>query len=352
MSQVENPTPPPAPDAGEIKKLIEQMLSTYTNHPHSHYIQKSFHRLLEMLGEDVTSAEWRLMSTVVSEIQESFRLFSGYRTKRKVTVFGSARPKPESEEFKAAVEFGKVITKLGYMVITGGGPGIMHAANLGAGRDQSFGLNIEIPWEQKANPVVEDDLKLITYHYFFTRKLFLVKENHALALFPGGYGTQDEAFETLVLIQAGKAPIRPIVMIDLPHLNYWTKWLRFMQTTQLKNGYINKEDLCLWNITYDVNDAARIITEFYRNFHSQHFLGHTLLLRIQRQLNAEEMTELNQDFSDILTGGSIEQSGALKEERERDGSIAVPELPRLVFDFNMSSYGRLRQMIDRINSFR
>lgn len=335
----------------DVEKTVEEFTRQFADHPHISFFKEQLSTLTGMLQEDVNAHEWRLMTTVIREIRDSFKLFSGYRNERKVTVFGSARPKPDSREFKAAFEFGRMISRMGYKVITGGGPGIMHAANKGAGREDSFGLNIEIPWEQEPNPVLDGDNKLYTYHYFFTRKLFLVKESHALVLFPGGYGTQDEAFETLVLIQAGKSPIKPIVMVDLPHLNYWTKWLRFMQTTQQKNGFINTEDLYLWNVTYDLNEAARIVTEFYRIYHSQRWVGDNMLFRIQRQLTGGEMRELNADFADIISSGSIDQCGALKEERERDGSIPVPELPRLIFDFDRSSFGRLRKMIDRINSF-
>jgi uncharacterized protein (TIGR00730 family) len=352
MSKVEQLQESQLKQYKKVREDVAALLDKETVHPHLSYVQECAATLLEMLPEDLRSNDWRLFSTVMSEIRDSFRIFSNYRDRRKVTVFGSARPKEDSREFQAAVAFGKVIAELGYMVITGGGPGIMHAANLGAGRENSFGLNIEIPWEQLANPVVDGGERSIIYHYFFTRKLFLVRESHALVLFPGGYGTLDEAFETLVLIQAGKSPVKPIVMVDLPHLNYWTKWLRFMQTSQLKNGFISTEDLYLWHITYDVRDAARIVTDFYRIFHSQAWVNDTLLLRLQRQLNSEEMKELNRDFSDILVDGGIEQTGAMKEEQERDGSIPVAELPRLVFNFDKSSYGRLRQLIDRINSFR
>jgi uncharacterized protein (TIGR00730 family) len=339
------------PEGSDLEKQVDAFLADHGDHPKIAQARQMAATIRKMLTEDVSGEEWRLATIVLKELRHSFRVFADHRNKRKVTVFGSARSKPETAAFKAAQKFGEKAVAEGFEVITGGGPGIMHAANEGAGAEHSYGLNIEIPWEQRANPVVEGTNRLITYHYFFTRKLFFLKESDALVLFPGGYGTLDEAFETLVLIQAGKTPIKPIVMIDLPKLNYWTKWLRFMQTSQLQHGYINTEDLFLWTITYDVNEAVRIITNFYRNYHSQRWLDGRMLLRINRTLNVAELGELNKDFADIITSGLIEQHDALPEEAE-NGSVPVPEKPRLLFNFDKSSFGRLRLLIDRINSFR
>lgn len=340
------------PEGSALEKKVSDFLSDIDEGPHSERAKEIIATVAKMLSEDVSSEEWRLSAIALKEMRHSYRVFAPYRGTRKVTVFGSARSGEESPEYIAAREFSRRIAALGYMVITGAGPGVMEGANEGAGRDMSFGLNVDIPWEQMANPVIDGDDKLINFHYFFTRKLFFIKESDALVLFPGGYGTLDEAFETLVLIHAGKSPIKPIVMIDNPQINYWTKWLRFMQTSQLKNGYINTEDLYLWTITYDVQEAVRIITDFYRNYHSQRWVGDLMVIRINRKLDRSEMTELNDDFADIVTSGSIEQSNALVAEKEYNGLIPHEELPRLRFAFDKSSFGRLRQLIDRINSFR
>ena len=335
-----------------METKINDLLKGYEGHHAHHNASEGVAAILKMLEEDVDGGEWRLATKALKEMRHAFRVFAKHRDTRKVTVFGSARSKPDSEEYIAAKEFGAKIASLGYKVITGAGPGVMQAANEGAGRDNSFGLNVDIPWEQKANPVIDGDDKLINFHYFFTRKLTFIKESDALVLFPGGYGTQDEAFETLVLIHAGKSSIKPIVMIDQPENNYWTKWLRFMQSSQLQNGYINKEDLYLWTITYDVNEAVRIINDFYRNYHSMRWVGERMVFRINRKLSDAEMEELNRDFKDILLSGEVVQSPALEEEREEDGLIPNESLNRLIFCFDKTSYGRLRQMIDRINSFR
>ena len=339
------------PDDSELARKIDSLLADQADNPNLGYARQTIAAAVKMLEENVDRLDWKIVTAAIKEMRHSFRVFAPYKGQRKVTVFGSARSEPDSQAYKAAFQFAERISRLGFMVITGAGHGIMGAANAGAGRAMSFGLNIELPWEQDANPVVEGDEKLINYRYFFTRKLEFIKESDALALFPGGFGTLDETFELLTLIQCGRSPIRPIVMIDVPELNYWTKWLRFMQTSQLKNGFISTDDLYLWSIVYDVDEACRIITNFYRNYHSQRWVRDKMVLRLTRELSGAEVAELQRDFSDILTGGGFEQSGALPEESDSNGAIEFEELPRLVFHFDQRSFGRLRRLIERINQF-
>lgn len=340
------------PDGSELERIVDTALARYKDHHSFGLARQAMATVLKMLEEDVSAAEWKLSTFALKEMRHAYRVFAPYHGIRKVTVFGSSRSGEDSPEFSEAKRFAEKISSLGYMVLTGAGPGVMHAANLGAGAKNSFGLNIDIPWEQKANPVIDGDDKLINFRYFFTRKLMFIKESDALVLFPGGYGTLDEAFETLVLIHAGKSPIKPIVMVDQPQHNYWTKWLRFMQSSQLKNGYISKEDLYLWTITYDIQEAVRIITEFYRNYHSQRWVKDKMVFRINRELTRAELDELEIEFRDIIPVGKLIQCEAMQEEAEWNGEIPFPELKRLVFNFDKISFGRLRQMIDRINQFR
>lgn len=339
------------PDDGELAQRIDEFLQGHQHDPRYPYARQMIATVMKMLKEDVSRLDWKITTAALKEMRHSFRVFEPYENRRKVTVFGSSRADTNTEAFKAAERFSRRVKQLGFMVVTGAGHGIMLAANQGAGAEESFGLNIDLPWEQVANPVIEDDEKLINFKYFFTRKLVFIKESHALALFPGGFGTLDEAFELLTLIQCGKTPLVPIVMIDVPELNYWTKWLRFMQTSQLKNGFISRDDLHLWSITYDVDEACRIITNFYRNYHSQRWVGERLALRINKQLSSANLAELNRDFNEILVEGEIEQSEALKEEWDDDGEVEFPELPRLLLYFDRRNFGRLRLMIDRINQF-
>lgn len=340
------------PEGSDLDKKIAALLADHQSNPHYGFAREMVATVLKMLDEDVQRLDWKIITIAIKEMRHSFRVFAPYTERRKVAVFGSSRTRPESEAYQAARLFTERISRLGFMVITGAGHGIMQAANEGAGRENSFGLNIELPWEQDANPVVKGDEKLINYKYFFTRKLEFFKESDALALFPGGFGTLDETFELLTLIQCGRSPLLPIVMIDVPELNYWTKWLRYIQSSQLKNGFISNDDLYLWSITYDVDEACRIITDFYRNYHSQRWVGDLMILRINRRLSSAELDELRRDFIGIVPEGSIEQHGALPEEADGNGRIEFPELPRLVFRFDRRSFGRLRRMIDRINQFR
>jgi uncharacterized protein (TIGR00730 family) len=340
------------PAGGALDKKIKDLLAGYESDANYGFARETAATVLKMLDEDVRRLDWKIISAAIKEMRHSFRVFAPYEGRRKVTIFGSARSEPQSQAYQAAKQFAERISKLGFMVITGAGHGIMQAANEGAGRENSFGLNIDLPWEQEANPVVEGDQKLINFRYFFTRKLEFLKESDALALFPGGFGTLDETFELLTLIQCGRNPVVPIVMIDVPELNYWTRWLRFMQSSQLKNGFISRDDLYLWSITYDVDEACRIITEFYRNYHSQRWVGDRLVLRIRRRLTEGEIEEIRRDFSGIVLDGSIEQQEALPEEAAENGGIEFPELPRLVFRFDRRSFGRLRRLIDRVNEFR
>jgi len=346
-----------------MERRIDRLLAGYEENPSFGYARHLIATAMKMLDENVDRLDWKIVTAALKEMRHSFRIFAPYasrrkvavfgsaRTERKVAVFGSARTEPESEAYITARTFAERIVRLGFMVITGAGRGIMQAVNEGAGRSESFGLNIELPWEQEANPVIEGDEKLINFHYFFTRKLEFIKESDALVLFPGGFGTLDETFELLTLIQCGRSPLVPIVMIDVPELNYWTKWLRFMQTSQLKNGFISKDDLYLWSITYDVDEACRIITNFYRNYHSQRWVRDKMVLRLTRELSESELSELRRDFTDIVTSGTIEQSAPLPGEADSNGEIEHRDLPRLVFRFDRRSFGRLRRLIERINQF-
>ena len=345
----------PEPGFPEQERHIEELLRRCAGSANLGKAREAVRTVLRMLAGGVGEEDWRIAGTALRELETSFRVFLPYRDKRKVTVFGSARVPEDSEAFQAAVRFGRRIAELGFMVITGAGDGIMLAANQGAGVANSFGLNIDLPFEQVANRVMEGDDKLISFRYFFTRKLAFIRESDALVLFPGGMGTLDEAFELLTLIQCGRTPLRPIVMIDIPELNYWTKWLRFVQTSQLKNGFIDKDDLYLWSITYDVEEGCRLITNFYRNYHSQSFLGELMVLRLKRELSNSELAELNRDYRDMVPSGEFEQRGVLEEETEEarieSSEVGNPELPRLVFKFDRRSFGKLRRLIDRINQF-
>ncbi len=299
------------------------------------------------LGADLpTIGDLKLINRAVREMRLAARTFAPFAQQRKCVIFGSARTAYDQPEAQIAEAFAKKIVAEGFMVITGAGDGIMGAAQKGAGRQESFGLNIKLPFEQDANETIQKDPKLISFNYFFTRKLSFVKEAEAYALFPGGFGTMDELFEALTLIQTGKASVLPIVMVDKPGGNYWRRWLDFIREELLDRGLISPEDLSLFLITDNVNEAVDEIVRFYRVFHSYRYVGQELVIRLTRPLSAGKLATLNRDFRDLLADGDFRQGDALPEE------ASEPELeamPRLLFHATRRSFGRLRELIDELN---
>ncbi|MFO0805735.1 MAG: TIGR00730 family Rossman fold protein [Gemmataceae bacterium] len=311
------------------------------------YIQQIKETADKLLRDKASRGDVKMLAVALRELRYCLKVFSAYRGRRKVTVFGSARTPPEHPAFRSAEEFGREIAKAGWMVITGAGNGIMEAGHVGAGRDNSFGLNILLPFEQSANPVVHGDPKLMTLRYFFTRKLMFIKESDAVVLFPGGFGTHDEAFEALTLVQTGKSHIFPIVLVDEPDGNYWKAWRRFIEEDLLGRGYISPADRFLYKVTNSVADAVQEVTNFYRVYHSMRYVHGELVLRLNAKLTDGKLEQINHEFADILLGGKIEQGDALPEEKNEP---TLAPLPRLRFRFDRHAIGRLRQLIDSINA--
>jgi uncharacterized protein (TIGR00730 family) len=296
-------------------------------------------------ARDLDRGDLKILHRAVRELRYAFSVFANYRQVRKVAVFGSARTKPDTPIFRLASAFARDIAAQGFMVITGAGDGIMRAAQEGAGREQSFGLNILLPFEQEANEIIVNDPKLVYLKYFFTRKLLFVKESHAFVMLPGGFGTHDEAFETLTLMQTGKTEVMPMVFLDVPGSRYWLDWLAFIKQHMLEEGLISPADLHLFKVTDDVDVAVQEITTFYRNYHSMRYVDGQLSLRLNHALSAEMLAGLNENFSDILTQGDITLGPA-----EGHDAMEFPHLPRLRLWFDRVNYGRLRQLIDALNS--
>ncbi len=286
----------------------------------------------------------KVMHRTVRELRYALSVFARYRDVRKVTMFGSARTLPSAPIYEVAKAFARCMVEAGFMVITGAGAGIMRAAQEGAGRGSSFGLNILLPFEQTANEVILNDPKLIYFKYFFVRKLIFVKETHAFALFPGGFGTHDEAFEALTLLQTGKSDLMPVVFVDAPGSTYWHDWYDFLQRHMLQQGLIAPSDLHLFKVTNDVDEAVNEITTFYRNYHSSRYVSGQLLIRLQRLPVPAMLASLNVDFRDILTQGEI-----VAVEPPGDDADEAPHLPRVLLWFNRMHFGRLRQLIDALN---
>ncbi|VVM07138.1 pyrimidine/purine-5'-nucleotide nucleosidase [Methylacidimicrobium cyclopophantes] len=304
---------------------------------------------LRFARQATTPGDIRMINQMLKEIRYADAIFQPYRGVKKVTIFGSARLAADTPEWRMARDFAEQIAKAGFMVLTGGGDGIMGAAQLGAGKKLSFGLNIRLPYEQRPNEVIEGDRKLIFFRYFFTRKLHFVKESHAIALFPGGFGTMDECFEALTLMQTGKAPIVPMVFIDYPGGSYWSAFRKFLRSELLSRDLISEQDFHLFTFTDDSEEARREIERFYYNFHSYRFVGELLVLRIHRAPDDSALQAIQAEFADIVSGpGLFQRTAPLPAEANEPEILS---LPRLSFPFDRRSYGRLRQLIDRLNEF-
>ncbi|MBF0507150.1 MAG: TIGR00730 family Rossman fold protein [Nitrospirae bacterium] len=334
---------------GPADAAIEQLMQMVGVH-HPEIVREMIIAALKAGQEDDSRANLKLMNSTLKEMRFTSKVFGPYRCVRKVTVFGSARTGPDEPVYRMAQLFGMKLAETGYMVITGGGGGIMQAVNEGAGPDYSFGVNIRLPFEQKANPTLEGNPRLITYKYFFNRKVAFLKEASAVALFPGGFGTLDEAMETLTLIQTGKRNPMPLVLIDVPGGTYWLRWQKFLEDELLMRGYLSPSDFHLFERANSVNDAIGCIKKFYRRYHSQRYVDKKLVIRLTSQLSPRAIKGLKERFSDILTpGGDMYLSGTLPEESDDE---MLADLPRLVVDFNRRDFGELRRFIDAINNVR
>jgi uncharacterized protein (TIGR00730 family) len=318
------------------------------NHPSAdeYLIKEIIITALKMHLEDAETLDLKIASRALKEMRHSFRVFSEYADRMKVTVFGSARTQEDEPAYRLAEEFAAAMESCGFMVITGAGGGIMEAGNKGAGRHNSFGLNILLPFEQKPNRYIEGDPKLITFKYFFPRKLMFVKEADALALFPGGFGTLDECMELLTLVQTGKASPVPVVMMDVPGGSYWKSFVSFIADNMIRAGTIAPEDLSFVHLTDNVPDACSHIRRFYANYHSMRVVRDLLVLRLRFHPDERLLAQLNDEFADILRTGSFAASGPLEEEASEPD---LAHLPRLVFPFDGRHYGRLRMLIDAVN---
>ncbi len=295
--------------------------------------------------ENLDLSELRLLNTAFKELRYALKVFKPYRAIPKAAVFGSARTPKNHPAFKMAREFGKKIVKKGWMIITGGASGIMEAAMIGAGAQNSFGLNILLPFEQNANAVIMGNQKLIFFKYFFTRKLMFLKESQATVLFPGGFGTFDEGFESFTLVQTGKAKPRPIVLVDTPGSRFWSGAIHFFDSHMRKEGWISPNDLSLLRHFHDPQEAVDDVAGFYANYDSSRFLKDRYLVRVRKPISAAALETINTRFKDILSGGRFERLDDVTEDDNKDLS-----LHRIVFRFDRSSYARLRQLVDHVNT--
>jgi uncharacterized protein (TIGR00730 family) len=319
-----------------------------TNRPLIADLVRRLKSIADRLPIDRTGQEdLKILSQTLRELRRAFSIFAPYRSQRKVTIFGSARTPHDAPAYQQALRLGKRMADSGWFVVTGASTGIMEAGHRGAGRDRSMGINIMLPFEQEANEIIRGDGKLITMKYFFTRKLMFVKECDAVVCLPGGFGTLDEAFEVLTLLQTGKREMMPLVFLDQPGGTYWHDWLAFVRKQLLAEQMIALEDLSLFKVTDSVDETVDEILRFYRVFHSMEYVNGRLVLRLQNPLDDVRLAAINRDFADVLNDGTFSQQSAIPGESPKP---ELAGLSRLTFHFNRRSLGRLRQLIDTINA--
>jgi uncharacterized protein (TIGR00730 family) len=295
--------------------------------------------------ENASRLDLKILNAAVRELRRSFRTFAPYRTVRKVAAFGSARTPEDHPLYDLAVRTGGLFAQHGMMVVTGAGGGVMEAANRGAGREWSFGLGIRLPFEPEMNKFVHPD-RLVEFKYFFTRKLVFIKESSAYILFPGGFGTNDEAFELLTLLQTGKAEPRPVMLMDLPTGTYWETWLDFVRRELAGQGYVDAADLEMLVLVHSPEEALAEVQRFYRVFHSSRWVGDRLVLRLRRPLGEEERRDLAFKFKDIVPEEGLAACSLPPEDRI-DPQFAG--LHGTSFKFGKRKFSRLHQLIDAIN---
>ncbi len=330
----------------EILQQVSTLLDSPEDDLHAALMRELLTGMLKLHDAHLDLLDVKIVNRAVKELRHAFGVFNGYRDRQKVSIFGSARTPSTDPNYQLAHQFSQAIVREGFMVITGGADGIMRAAQEGAGRENSFGVNIMLPFEQGPNSTIADDPKLITFKYFFTRKLMFQKEANAIALFPGGFGTHDEGFEILTLAQTGKSDPQPIICIQAPGCDYWDDWSAFVTRQLLKRKLINEEDMSLFTIVNSADAAVSQILRFYRRYHSMRFVGRELVMRLKQTITPEQLEQIRNRFVELLSDGTFELRGPLAEELDEP---ALRDLPRLVFTFNRRSAGRLRQLISYLN---
>ena len=331
----------------DLSKLDEQLKLVAPDSPNLPLYRDMMLTVLRMAHDDSNRWNAKITLQALRELDHAFRTLEQYKGRRKVTVFGSARTPVEHPMYALARELGATLARSNLMVITGAGGGIMAAAHEGAGVDHSLGFNITLPFEQHANPTVDGTDKLLPFHFFFIRKLFFVKEADALVLCPGGFGTLDEALEVLTLIQTGKSPIVPIILLDRPNGHYWETWRRFVVNDLLDQKLISPSDLNLFKVTHDIDAAMAEILQFYRNFHSYRWVQDRMVIRVNQRLTDAAMEQLNKDFDALLVSDKITQTSALPEEVD-DAHLA--HFYRIVLIPHRRDFGTIRLLIDAINN--
>lgn len=336
------------PENPELNTKLDQLIESFGGTPgtfDAKLVRDLMVTALKLIPDGRNTGELKLFANAVKEMRHGYRVFSRYYEPHKVTIFGSARTPETHPDYTACVEFSKLMAAAGWMVITGAGMGIMRAGHVGPGRSSSFGVAIRLPFETNANEVIAGDEKLINFRYFFTRKLMFISQAEAVALFPGGFGTLDEAFETLTLVQTGKTTPVPIIALEGKGGDYWTSWNEWVRKQLLNRGWISEEDPGIYHIATDAVDAMSYIVKFYRNYHSSRYVGDDFVIRLRAKLRPEDVAILESEFKSLIKAGGFRLQGPL------DGEDDHLELPRLVFHHTRHKFGLIHKLIRRINEF-
>lgn len=335
------------PDPSSYRPRLDELLQDLGVTANRDQLAEMLETVIRLAANGTERLDLKIANAALKEMAEAFALFAPYRNVRKITMFGSARTMPSDPLYAQARDLAQLLAAHGWSTVTGAGPGIMAAGLEGAGPERAFGINIRLPFEQEPNQFIKDNPKLVSMKYFFTRKLLLIKESFAYAVLPGGFGTLDEAFELLTLIQTGKAEPAPVILLEVPGTSYWKGWERFLIDEVASRNLISPGDTYLYRIVDTVEDAAAEVLGFYRNYHSLRWVGDTLVLRLESRPTEEEVAELSNRFADASTGPIRVLDGPLPAERR---SNDFPDKPRIALHFDRMSYARLRQLIDALNT--
>jgi uncharacterized protein (TIGR00730 family) len=340
------PTIVPRSDLTRVHQLASQLIEELETIPDGDMVGEIIANGLKLLRDQTNRGDIKLINKSFKELRYAIKVFAPYRDVRKVSIFGSARTPESHADYVSAQDFGRRMAKEGWMVITGAGGGIMAAGHDGAGRDPSFGLAIRLPFEQATNVHIANDPKLVNFKYFFTRKLMFLRSSHAIVVYPGGFGTMDEGFEVLTLVQTGKSVPCPIVFVDHPGGNFWHTWQDYVKNHLLARRLISDHDLALYKITDNVDEAVKEVSHFFSNYHSVRYSRDEIVLRLHRKPTDAQLDEIRQKFSDIKVKGDFRLTEPLNVERDEP---ALANLHRLVFQFNRRDHGRLRMLINYLN---
>ena len=331
-----------------VDPLVAMILERLAPTKNRKLVEELITNAIGLLTDDTATLDLKIASAALHEMRDAYRMFQPYREIPKVTIFGSARTRPDDPLYAAARDVAHHLAEAGWMVITGAGPGIMQAGMEGAGRDRSIGVSIRLPFEQGANPVIAGDDKYVSMKYFFTRKLMLIKESRGFICLPGGFGTLDETFELLTLTQTGKGVPTPIVFLDTPGDPYWEAIDTMVKDHLMSRGLVAPADTELYLVTDSCERAVAEVVGFYANYDSLRYIGDRLVVRMQQSPTDDQLAQLNDQFGHLCARRTIERAEPSTIERREHDRV---DLARVAFTFAKHGFGDLRNMIDALNSF-